>query len=203
MCRMSFWRSSEAPFKMKDHKKSLAEFFARRQKTVLIVFSGGVYVGENTESDGKRIRAGFFRANLRPYSVIALDNPGKDCLRSMPRPDKNPLRKNCLAHFSEKCQRYFVCGGRRLADASQRRQARKSLTVPMKCGVYPFPVRPSRSECRIVRLRRTTEAQSAVQPIFVKEACFFDSLKSSFPAFREGVFCGFVKYFQRLLTLRA
>ena len=29
------------------------------QKTVLIVFSGGVYVGENTESDGKRIRAGF------------------------------------------------------------------------------------------------------------------------------------------------
>ena len=34
----------------------------------------------------------------------------------------------------------------------------------------------SRSECRIVRLRRTTEAQSAVQP-FVKEACFFDKLR--------------------------
>ncbi len=29
-------------------KKGLAEFFARRQKIVLIVFSGGVYVGENT-----------------------------------------------------------------------------------------------------------------------------------------------------------
>ena len=86
----------------------------------------------------------------------------------MPCPDKNPLRKNCLAHFSEKCQRYFVCGGRRLADASQGRQARKSLTVPMKCGVYPFPVRPSRSECRIVRLRRTTEAQSAVHPLLPK-----------------------------------
>ena len=29
-------------------KKSLAEFFARRQKIALIVFSGGMYVGENT-----------------------------------------------------------------------------------------------------------------------------------------------------------
>ena len=29
-------------------EKSLAEFFARRQKIVLIVFSGGMYVGENT-----------------------------------------------------------------------------------------------------------------------------------------------------------
>ena len=29
-------------------KKGLAEFFARRQKINLIVFSGGVYVGENT-----------------------------------------------------------------------------------------------------------------------------------------------------------
>ena len=29
-------------------KKSLAEFFARRQKIVLIVFSGGMYVVENT-----------------------------------------------------------------------------------------------------------------------------------------------------------
>ena len=29
-------------------KESLAEFFARRQKIVLIVFSGGMYVGGNT-----------------------------------------------------------------------------------------------------------------------------------------------------------
>ncbi len=33
---------------MKLSKKSLAEFFARRQKTVLIIFYGGMYVGENS-----------------------------------------------------------------------------------------------------------------------------------------------------------
>ena len=33
---------------VRRNKKSLAEFFARRQKIVLIVFSGGMYVGENT-----------------------------------------------------------------------------------------------------------------------------------------------------------
>ena len=29
-------------------KNGLAEFFARRQKIILIVFSGGMYVGENS-----------------------------------------------------------------------------------------------------------------------------------------------------------
>ena len=160
-------------------EKTSQSFFARRQKIILIVFSGGMYVGKNSESDGKRIRAGFFGRIYARTALLPLTIQNKDCLRSMPRSDKNPLRKNCFAHFSEKCQRYFVCGGRRLADASQGRQARKSLTVPMKCGVYPFPVRPSRSKCRIVRLRQTTEAQSAVQ-LFCRRTSmrFFDKLSN-------------------------
>ena len=31
-----------------DCRQSLAEFFARRQKISLIIFAGGMYVGENT-----------------------------------------------------------------------------------------------------------------------------------------------------------
>ena len=120
-------------------------------------------------SKGKSNPRRFLSGGFSPIHRYCPWQADKDYLRTMPRLCKNPLRKNCLAHFSEKCQRYFVCGGRRLADASQGRQARKSLTVPMKCGVYPLPVRPSRSECRIVRLRRTTEAQSAVQSLLSKK----------------------------------
>ena len=36
-------------------------------------------------------------------------------LRPMPRLNENPLRKNCKAHFGEKCSDDFGCGGRRLS----------------------------------------------------------------------------------------
>ena len=61
-------------------------------------------------------------------------------LRSMPRLNENPLRKNCKAHFGEECSRDFARGGRRLAGASQGRQVQKRRTGPPKCGTGSTPV---------------------------------------------------------------
>ena len=61
-------------------------------------------------------------------------------LRSMPRLNENPLRKNCKAHFGEECSRDFERGGRRLAGASQGRQVQKRRTGPPKCGTCSTPV---------------------------------------------------------------
>ena len=77
-------------------KKSLAEFFARRQKIVLIVFSGGMYVGENTESDGKRICAGFFgricaRTALLPLTIQTRIACGQCLVRTKIRSGKTAL----------------------------------------------------------------------------------------------------------------
>ena len=93
---------------MKDHKKSLAGLFARRQKTVLIVFSSGMYVGENSESDGKRIRAGFFgriyaRTALLPLTIRTRIACGQCLVRTKIRSEKTAL------HISARNVRDISC----------------------------------------------------------------------------------------------
>ena len=78
------------------HEVFGVEFFARRQKIVLIVFSGGMYVGENTESDGKRIRAGFFgriyaRTALLPLTIQTRIACGQCLVRTKIRSGKTAL----------------------------------------------------------------------------------------------------------------
>ena len=50
-------------------KKGLAEFFARRQKIVLIVFSGGMYVGENS-SHGASVELFASRRTTEAQSAV-------------------------------------------------------------------------------------------------------------------------------------
>ncbi len=80
----------------KTVKKASQSFFARRQKIVLIVFSGGMYVGKNTESDGKRIRAGFFgrlyaRSALLPLTIQTRIACGQCLARTKIRSGKTAL----------------------------------------------------------------------------------------------------------------
>ena len=91
-----------------DCQKSLAEFFARRQKIVLIVFSGGMYVGKNSESDGKRIRAGFFgriyaRTALLPLTIQTRIACGQCLVRTKIRSGKTAL------HISARNVRDISC----------------------------------------------------------------------------------------------
>ncbi len=88
--------------------KKVSQSFCPQAKIVMIVFSGGMYVGENSESDGKRIRAGFFgricaRTALLPLTIQTRIACGQCLVRTKIRSGKTAL------HISARNVRDISC----------------------------------------------------------------------------------------------
>ena len=136
------------------------------KKIILIVFSGGMYVGENS-SHGASVE--LFACGEQPRHRAQCSPFCQRCLllwqAYLTFYDMHYIIKNS-ARLSKKPRRVFCPQAKNSFDRFFRRHVRRKKHF-------------SRSECRIVRLRRTTEAQSAVQ-LFCRRTSlrFFDKLSN-------------------------
>ncbi len=128
----------------------------RRRRLFAPISSGGIVCCVSRLSDFLRRPVFYFvkATGAEPVPVFTGEFPSmlrhwtwkytKYSLRPLPCLNKNSLRKNCFAHFSEQDSGDFWRGGRSLADARRGQQGKKRRIKPLKCGTGSVPAALSR-----------------------------------------------------------